>query len=1216
MQIFEDLVNWPCAFVFAEHRPNELLGSDAMFSYLRPTGRRVPSSNSNQGVTSEGNREETSSQDTCFQSRDDSEPIYRSIVSPTAPVLPPIPRVASVYRPSTRLPSFGDDVAPKHVKDNYGAKQEFIAELEGSTPLSFSNANKSSSRSDSTTLQPENNHFSRPIKPDIEAEEKISVVQEHEDPGPPTASHHRSATRDSSVTGKRPKSRAQSQPATENHSQLDDARSLEAREKASSIAESDTLMNQRRDTSVEGRYTQHSTSSMKDISAVSSNESRAVHSSSPRSSPDPPREDKIPHSSRPTSQVQQSAWQGGNDAITFDSLTKQPQLSSLQSIGGQQRFSRPMLTRLNPMSLLARRRSSQPNSEVDNEAVRRKIAISKALPDDYDPRIRGNRVHDFSAPRPHQSLTPIDVQAAALGKRKSSTLTLSDQSIASTRDRSSVIESAPRRESDHRHTPVFTERFDIDTWRFDENDRRNKSTTGILDRLPPESSEEFRPALPPFAQKFPEIVRDPLLMSDPTFAVAPKPAAGESDDSSSGTCSEDLSPSSPSFSQKSSPSPPARSPSRTTSKHESISSSTDTSKHLQSNSSRFSFDMVGIGSAMQEKLLEDKHRQKHARKGRMSRASAISAAATDEDFDYDDVDFDDGLEEPIPGINADDEDDTVSKMIASSTLARENSGDIVSAPSRTTNQLYSHANTSLGVNTLSGGPVLKPSNLWSRQPAVGSDNLSHNSRINHDDLYFDDGMIEDADLQESGQFDESVFDDEGSRIYGRPLRELEREPLSAVPEVEDDEDSSMQSTRPISLESSLATGQNQAATADTSRTSVQPPEKNVAGKRGSLLRQDWTAQGFDYHAGLTKDNLAAYHDALASATQKAASEGRFDRKTSLDEPTNTDGVASQPTHVTFDDQLPARTSDGLGIGMNMSSSLDEYEQDEDDIIAAANAEALENDDEGFYGREFGFYARSNGSSEAEFVNGGYFGPPGSNEIKRSHSGRVNGQEPSLTPITERSEFSQRNSMISLPIHSGHGSFPPSIQTPGLAQLADSMQYEDDSDMSLSTLMRLRQNAWGGSSSSLHSNNASSGKSASPPTNTVSTSMPPPPRPLAPGLQPPSSRDSKHRPNPLNLPASDGLVSPRFPPPVSGGSEPIASPMRRNAIKGHGSPVKAHSRTSSGQGPSGLGGSNADSVAYIKEKDEEGARWVMERRRTVEGGQVEVLGRQLVEGGTI
>jgi len=46
--------------------------------------------------------------------------------------------------------------------------------------------------------------------------------------------------------------------------------------------------------------------------------------------------------------------------------------------------------------------------------------------------------------------------------------------------------------------------------------------------------------------------------------------------------------------------------------------------------------------------------------------------------------------------------------------------------------------------------------------------------------------------------------------------------------------------------------------------------------------------------------------------------------------------------------------------------------------------------------------------------------------------------------------------------------------------------------------------------------------------------------------------------------------------------------------------------------------SADSISYTKEKEEDSGetRWVMERRRMAESGEVEILGRQFVEGGRI
>ena len=54
-------------------------------------------------------------------------------------------------------------------------------------------------------------------------------------------------------------------------------------------------------------------------------------------------------------------------------------------------------------------------------------------------------------------------------------------------------------------------------------------------------------------------------------------------------------------------------------------------------------------------------------------------------------------------------------------------------------------------------------------------------------------------------------------------------------------------------------------------------------------------------------------------------------------------------------------------------------------------------------------------------------------------------------------------------------------------------------------------------------------------------------------------------------------------------------------------AQGHSRTNSG----------ADSVTYVREQDPGGPqRWVLERRRTSESGLLELVGREVVEGGRI
>ena len=41
------------------------------------------------------------------------------------------------------------------------------------------------------------------------------------------------------------------------------------------------------------------------------------------------------------------------------------------------------------------------------------------------------------------------------------------------------------------------------------------------------------------------------------------------------------------------------------------------------------------------------------------------------------------------------------------------------------------------------------------------------------------------------------------------------------------------------------------------------------------------------------------------------------------------------------------------------------------------------------------------------------------------------------------------------------------------------------------------------------------------------------------------------------------------------------------------------------------------MTYVREHDEAGeGRWVLERRRTAESGELELIGREIVEGGRI
>ena len=245
------------------------------------------------------------------------------------------------------------------------------------------------------------------------------------------------------------------------------------------------------------------------------------------------------------------------------------------------------------------------------------------------------------------------------------------------------------------------------------------------------------------------------------------------------------------------------------------------------------------------------------------------------------------------------------------------------------------------------------------------------------------------------------------------------------------------------------------------------------------------------HGGvLTEQNLDILHNALAFAANEAAHNSRLDRTVSLSERSQgQDSIAhtaqtvdSQPGLVSDDSRLtqgadPMAFEDVFDNDLIYDDTDDAYFDDA--IVAAANAEALENDDEGFYGQEFGFYAHADSTCNSELMNGGYFGPRRVEGVTRSHSSRGKFQEPSLTPITERSEWSTRNSMISLKAHGATSN--PSLASPGLAQLVDMGNFDDE--LSLSALMKLRRGAWGGSNGSLRS----SAGAGSPPPHPISSS---------------------------------------------------------------------------------------------------------------------------------
>ncbi|KAJ5496110.1 hypothetical protein N7539_001226 [Penicillium diatomitis] len=735
-----------------------------------------------------------------------------------------------------------------------------------------------------------------------------------------------------------------------------------------------------------------------------------------------------------------------------------------------------MLHLLNPMALLARRRSAQlSSSRVDDTKISTPDSIP-AIPDDYDPRIRGKIVHDFSAPRPRRNVSWSSALVAdgGHGSRSSEDRRWNDQ-VPST---------------NHDHSPAFKEHFE------DETAVPQVENTGYLHSTLMTNASQTSDgdmSLPVFARKLPSEV--------PEHEPEPKPEPESEPEK------QELSPSTSivedkidiRHTKKSVRVAPqniiAQQPD-----HDAIplvpQANFGLPRHLKSNASRFSFDMGGVESSTQERLLEEKHKEKEARR----KIEGGYFDDFDDDFDNDMLDDFEGLEEKIPGVNADADDEdyldpSMIKSWAVPGLSPVIASPIVPAPPTLhESQMEDTFDELDGVSpeieesgaaqhdmAVSNGlqatqPPIAPLGVETAKhdaqdlPATYSHHLDSIDGDEDDDLYFDDGEFGDLSLgeQEHG-FDESVFDDETSHLYARkpvmpPIEPQQRDAASTAIDHENLEDQLLH-------EESTSEGLKHMNSVAGAADSI---------KRGPLGEPIPNMGPLRTHGGvLTEQNLEVLHNALAFAASEAASRGRYEHASSTSERSAAQESISQASHTA--ESQPGLVSDDsrLSQGADMASFddflddriYDDYDDDyyDDPIVAAANAEALENDDEGFYGQEFGFYAQAHGADGGEMTNGGYFGPRGVEGLTRRHSSRGKFEEPSLTPITERSEWSTRNSIISVKAH-GAAHSNPSMPSPGLAQLVDLNSLDDD--MSLSALMKLRRGAWGGSNGSLRSGAAS------------------------------------------------------------------------------------------------------------------------------------------------
>ena len=902
----------------------------------------------------------------------------------------------------------------------------------------------------------------------------------------------------------------------------------------------------------------------------------------------------------------------GPSSQTLDKAFQEEQGPSKLIAGKKSR-----LNLLNPMSLLARRRSAQTHNESSNMNVH--TMHVPALPDNFDPSIRGTITHDFSAPRT---------------RRNHSYGGDGGPSDPSRRDYLSSGQPSPFEKTTPKlpppsgptptHSPMFKEHFQ------DDRQPLRPGQTGYLHNIATQSStapSDLAASMPAFAKKLPVRLPDQDRSEVSAESVdldrpLPKPPTHP--------------PPTPPSEQPPKPTePPPPPPKRTPSPVINLPPASVLPKHMTSTSSRFSFQLGSQASSAQERLLEEKHKQFSTDK----RMSSLSKKIDPDEDNYDDYDFDadDGLEEDIPMAGVEDDFDEDASFI--------NNVDAPSHAQATTRNLnplqpqsmqgfhftpqsliYSPTSTNhasqptprddqgfpIGVaGSRESQEYLQKSTDYEQSPSSEQDKLAFFDGLGittgtkvgslqpapqqpkeafDDDLYFDDGEFDDDFGPGPESFDEDMFDDE-SKIRDIPAENLRKY------------EAAIQAAGPQG-EVKLSTPHSSAG------SSTKPVGSHHSQKAQPTL------------PGLTENNLAAYHDALVNAAHEAAASGKF-RNVSFSQVSDDETSHSQSQVGRVSDE--SRYSSNVHQHHSTIAEDDGFpfddDGDDDTMIAEANAEALENDDEGVYGREFGFYARARGKDPgAEMVNGGFFAVRGSNGVKRSHSGKANFQEPSLTPITEKSEWSTRNSVANLQIPPGFGvpGSANSLPSPGIAQLLEldsaGTGYGDDSDMTLSALLKLRRGTFGGSSTSVNSQGGAHAGGA----------------PLGHTHGPFSPQDhghsrmtgSMHSLQSAGIPEweeeeEDGFDEPTLtqntpmkkavepaPAPTTPLEQPILSPVSASGGSSDtGKGRRSHHRRNS---------SGAESVSYARDSD---GRWVLERRRTGDDGGTEIE-REFVGAGMI
>jgi hypothetical protein len=982
--------------------------------------------------------------------------------------------------------------------------------------------------------------------------------------------------------------------------------------------------------------------------ASSPSEPSANHSRAPRTWREYSSSDNLPASAHSPKTQDTAFYTGREDSRNVSTLSLMTERVAGEDAAGHKvsssRFGKGRLNLLNPMSLLARRRASQNQSKPDEVVSTTGLAVP-AMPDDYDPRIRGKIVHDFSAPRPRRIQS---YQAQSAENSPVSEPRPFEETGRRASDLPGLVDGLAKRNSPlSQHSPLFKEHFN------DDRQALQPGSKGYLHSLAASSAlrgDSGPINLPSFAKNLPTALpdKDELKMHDHSSS---SPDSEETGAISPPVVMSDVGAASqnqvlPSIAHPTHPPPPPPVPESLPQKEH---RREHLPKHMTSTSSRFSFQLGGVDSAAQERILEEKHKQQAALK------RPVDEPEVDDDYD---PDADDDLEEKIPGVNADIEElDEDAEEIADFGIARSKQttkpetfhftpASTIFSPATTNatslptprdemGQVIGFANTTdspdiaqssppdhavvnggdQSLANLNGLGITSSQDSALRGGSLSVPSVQHQLEHFDDDMYFDDGNFDDFGVDDEAEgFDEAIFDDESGQIRDIPAENAKN--LEAA-----------QHRVSLGLH---GTSEHDGAFPASDRAAIPPVEgkqvsfaKPAIGVPNSQTLPNQESLSFNtgqpvpsQRGGLTEDNLAAYHDALALATNEAAANGRFSRQTSNSQASEDQGSSSQmhdshPGLVSDDSRVDV---DHLGVEEDETFPFDD-DLDDDPMIAEANAEVLENDDEGFYGQEFGFYPRAHGKGNAEPVNGGYFGPRGADGIKRSHSAKANFQEPSLTPITERSEWSTRNSVASLQIPNGPWS-AQSLPSPGVALVDLGSATFDDNDMTFDALIKLRRGAWGGSSTSVnsmggsHNNNSplvprdfggsssymGNGHKITSSVHSVTDSI---------GI--PESEEERENEEPEVLTMMQNT-------PRKGSSDPqnvptsqdhaVQSPTSAVSEKGK-SHARGHSRTSSG----------AESISYVKDPEGSG-RWVLERRRTGDDGEFEIIGREYLAGARI